>query len=218
MKKSKRQEQQEVNAAFALAAKRRRWWRHGIKPTDPRIKLPSQVQLATLAATLARSVADAPEKLCETGLDLWIKSAERLAMQAECNADERAQAEVRDKNRVVVPEPKQDHVSVDEFCRLLMPDRKGRTADQAFIYKAWLRDSLEMSGWLRSGQEGQKADFAPSKQQIDAAYASHRKTGMDHRDYHHRALSFIPWYCDWKKRQSSEKSKNAARARWKKNP
>jgi hypothetical protein len=108
--------------------------------------LPTPEQLATLAATLARNPADEDFRLLLRALELWqgaemVLRAERET-QLRRNQPAYMQAYLEQAVLGPLPTPKRYPVTRDEFARLMLPHKKGRTADLATALKDYIRADI----------------------------------------------------------------------------
>ena len=124
-----------LNADFDARIRAGRYARRGIMPRKFSGPLPSPMELATLAAALARTSAENAEKLCATALNLWVTSQETIAMQQQCNEDYQQLKAAE----IPLPEPPENQewpITLDKFCKILWSEKD--TGERAAIIRAWL--------------------------------------------------------------------------------
>jgi len=146
MKKKNQKDLEQVNQDFQTGIRSLRYYHHGIKPWVPGAeKLPTQQQLATLSATLARNPADDPKQLCSAALQLWAAAHEALDLQTKCNADWKE----RQKPNPPIDIPHELPMPFDKGLAWLMPD--DRPEDRARYFRTWLPDDKARALWQAEG-------------------------------------------------------------------
>lgn len=186
---------EQVNAGFRARIREGRYAVLGIKPYNNSGAMPSTMELATLAATLARTSAESQEKLCVTALNLWFTSQETITLQQQCSEDYR-QLKAAEKP---LPEPPIDQewpMTLETFCKILWPGKN--TGERAEIIRAWLK-SLPTNH--------------PYPQMNGVSYGQMRGEPIDKARFYFLRDSILPWYEKWKlTANSAEKSKNAKKS------
>ena len=185
---------------FEANIRSRRYARRGLIPrTGPP---PSALELATLAATLARSSAEEiQEKLCASALNLWHVAQETIALQSQCNADWQQRAEWLKAEKAKLPEPPESQtwpMTLDAFCKIILPGLD--TGDHANVIKAWLK-SLPTNH--------------PDREMNAVPYAQMRSERIDKARFYFLRGSILPWYEEWKQTANSEKKRLNAKSGWK---
>jgi hypothetical protein len=163
--------------------------------------LPSTEQLAQLAATLARSSQNSASELAKAALTLWKSAEKELKMECLRLAAERQWQAVRPPDSAsqskapIVPTPKRFPVTHDEFLRLVLPKLRGRTGEQATVFKRYLRAS-----------EG--------RQDVNEIYKKCRERRMTEIEYESAAGQFIRWYTHHRKTSTTAARSKAASIAW----
>ena len=177
----------QANAGFEARIRAGRYARRGIVPHIISGAMPAPMELATLAAALARTSAESPEKLCATALNLWFTSQETISLQQQCNEDYQQLAAAK-KPLPEPPENQQWPMKLETFCRILWP--KENTGERAAIIRAWLKS-------LPDG----------------VSYAAMNGELIDKPRFHFLRSSILSWYQKWKlTANSAQKSKNAKKS------
>jgi hypothetical protein len=206
----------EVNESWNQASRQMRYTHHGIKPHPHLSKLPTAQQLATLAATLARQSNKNSDKLCSEAMNLWATAHEYMVLQRLCDKDWQVEKARMDANRIEPAQPKSYPITRDDFCRLVLPKLNGRTGERASIIRIWLSHALTMDRWMVTDQKKPVSEFAPTKDEVDDAFAEMQSKPMDYPTYRFRAYNFLEWYQKWRTKETSRKRTMAAQARHRK--
>jgi hypothetical protein len=224
MKTEKIKEVSEVlNSALDRSGRRERYYHWGIKPrkisqgktpskmtlpelekamqigSQPQRQIPTVMELATLAAGLARTPCDNYEKLCGSALNLWFTSKEAIELQTKCNedfdsADAKIEAE-RQKNPVPEPPVNQDWpIKLEQFTKILWPEKD--TAERAEIIRAWLK-SLPTNH--------------PNPQMNGVSYATMNSEKISHSRFYFLRDSIWNWYGKWKLGDKRKKKSDAGK-------
>jgi hypothetical protein len=148
--------------------------------------MPTVGELATLAATLARTTGDDPEKLCGNALNLWFTSLEAISLQNKCNqdfysADGQVEAERQKKPLPEWPKNLELTMTRETFCKILWPSMD--TGDRAEIIRAWLK-SLPTNH--------------PNPMMNGVSYAIMNSQPIDQARFYFLRDSILPWYEKWK--------------------
>jgi hypothetical protein len=182
----------QLNAGFETVIRARRYAQRGIKPHKLTGEMPSPMELATLAAALARAPTENPETLCARALSLWFTSHETIALQLQCNEDyELGQLEAA-KNPLPEPTENQEWpITLDAFCKILWPGKD--TGDRAAVIRAWLKS-------LPDGE----------------SYAAMNSEPIEKRRFYYLRDSILPWYQQWNAARTSAQRSEAAKKRHRK--
>jgi hypothetical protein len=192
---------------------------------------PSEVELAGLAAQLARSSKANPKHLVAQAWALYREScrviqADYREVQAqldfdsrqdpECDFGERSEVEL-----LQVPAPKKYPVPFAKAELLLLPKRTGRTADRAAVMREYifavvlqdcfvLRPKLAPASYWELDPEALNGMRQRLHKEIAERFGLLRKHIFDEADYVQFAASFLKWH----RRYKSAKKSDAARTRW----
>jgi hypothetical protein len=180
---------------FEARIREGRYARRGLKPRPNFGPPPSTLELATLAATLARSSAEEiQEKLCASALNLWQTAQETLALQSQCNADYDSLTEWQKSEQAKLPEPPRNQnwpMRLDTFCRIILPDLNSGDRDNV------------IKGWLNSLPDG-------------VSFGKMNGEPIERARFYYLRDSILPWYAKWKSADTIAKKKLAADTRWQK--
>lgn len=203
MKKIKQEpEAQKVNQEINRRTRIARYAIWGIKPRNHLAgDSPSAIQLATLAAALARTTNDSHDKLCSAALNLWFTSHEALNLQAKCNEDYKIMETEGEAAKKRLPEPRSNQqwpITLDEFCKILWPQKD--TGDRASIIRAWLK-SFE--------------NFPPHLRQT-VSYAHMNSEKIDRARFYYLRETILQWHNKWNRKQISIQRSEAAKKRHRK--
>lgn len=180
----------QANVGFEARIRAGRYARRGIVPHKFSGAMPSPMELATLAAALARMSAESLEKLCGTALNLWFASQETITLQQQCNEDYQQLAAAENP----LPEPPDNQqwpMNLETFCKILWPDKD--TGDRAAIIRAWLES-------LPDG----------------VSYAAMNGKMIDKPRFYFLRDSILSWYPKWKIARTSAQRSKAAKKRHRK--
>jgi hypothetical protein len=182
-------ENAEINAAFGVRSIQH--FHKGIEPRKFSGAMPSPMELATLAATLASGPDDNPVKLCASALKLWFASHEAITLQQQCNEDHQ-QLEADRKARLEPPEDQEWPITLQDYCRIAWPDRD--TGERAAIIRQWLKDDSGATGGI--------------------SYAKMNSWQIDKGRFDFLGITLIPWYQRWKLKANSAEHSEAAKISW----
>jgi hypothetical protein len=176
------------------------YYRNGIEARKFSGAMPSPMELATLAATLASGPADNPEKLCASALKLWFASHEAITLQQQCNEDQQQLDQQLEAARNARPKPPKDQVwPIDwETCRKILWPGKDE-ADSAPAIRAWLKASP-------------KTMLLGKSEPQEYTYEMLKSNPIDERQFYALQPFLLSFYQQWKLPvNSAVKSENAKR-------
>jgi hypothetical protein len=192
---------------------------------------PSELELAGLAAQLARSPKANPKQLVNQAWSLYWESCRIIqddhrkveALLALENQEEQAfnVGDGPEEDSLPVPTPKKFPVSFAKVELLLLPELKGRTADRAKVFREHIFSVLlqgcfvvrpklrEVSYWDLEPEtlDGMRLKFHSD---IAERFGKLRKRVFGEAEYVRFAKSFLEWHREYK----SAKRSAAARRRW----
>ena len=190
---------------------------------------PTELQLARLAAQLARTKRIKPQQLVQEAWELYWASCRKIQAdyrdQEACFEHER-QAEASSDDwdqppQPAVPQPKKYPVTFREMEKLLLPKQKGRTAERASLIREYIFAQLVGRCFVVRPQ------FAPVsywelepdvleklrqqlKEEVTRQFEQFRKNVYSAEAYTRLAASFLEWH----RRYIAAKKAAAARKRW----
>lgn len=174
--------------------------KHTLAEKPLRFGIPSQEQLAIIAATLARSNDDAPHKLAQAALGIWEACAKEIV--AHSSRISARQLEMKEflnlYEKFLAPQSfsLDGDIPRDVFFRWILP--QSRAGDLARIVKAYLRDVLRQS----NGKE-------PAVDEIDQAYGTW-KLPLAERKLSEEKVIFLNWYGSYIKKSRRAAGKKSA--------
>jgi hypothetical protein len=190
---------------------------------------PSELELARLAAQLARTENIDPKQLVAEAWELYWESCRTIQTDhRKVDAYFAREAELeRELNwpepepAAAVPMPKKFPVNHRQVEVLLLPKQKGRTADRAALIREYifsqltrtclvLRPKLVAVSYWEMEADLQAQLRQKLKDEIDRHFETLRKTAYDAAAYHRFAVPFLAWH----RRFIAAKKAAAARARW----
>lgn len=196
---------------------------------------PTEMELARLAAQLARGETIAPQQLIQDAWNLYWESCRRLKQdhgdvkryfEAEDQFDA-ALLEDLDGGAEPIPQPKTFPVSFLEMERLLLPKLKGRTADRAVVVREYvfagiirnqraaLKAMDDMEGPLYSPQQLDELR-EQARDQITSEFTRLRIRTFDEPAYLRFAHDFLDWYRAYRANIQSEIKSANAKSGWQK--
>ncbi len=163
---------------------------------------PTASLIATIAAQLSASAPQAaPDALVRRAIELYKAAQRALETRPFKNWTLVALAakEEADTNRVRIPlRGKRFPMTWAQFVRGLLPTYKGRTGEQAALYRAWLRHELTLQRYFDPAQGEVPKDFAacaPTQDEVNRVFGQHRKEGIPTpAEYLDRAARFLRWF------------------------
>ena len=197
---------------------------------------PSELNLARLAAQLARTEKIDPQQLVKEAWALYWESCRTLKeddrMVAEYfkrleGEDDRQCDQAEESESPPIPTPKKYPVSYKEMEMLLLPKLKGRTGTRASVFREYaLAQILAGSFVLRGGfRSFSYWDFQPEVlmelrekygEIIAQRFGSWRETVYDEKAYTDFAGPFLRWFSRWNERHNSEVRVANAKKGWEK--
>lgn len=193
---------------------------------------PSELDLAHLAARLARTEKIDPKQLVKEAWEVYRESCRQIQedhfevermLQAQQTQDDERWSEEQSS----IPEPPQFPVTFHEMERLLLPKLKGRTGARATVFREYILAELlgrcfafrpefrAISYW-----EFEPDDLAKLRDMLrdDVAkkYGELRKSEYDAKTYGPFATSFLAWYGRWTGHRKSQAKAVNARKGWEK--
>ena len=184
---------------------------------------PTEIELAQLAAQLARGETIPPQQLIQDAWNLYWESCRRLKQDHEAvkryfEAEDKFDAtlsEDLDHPAKPIPQPKTFPIKFRKIELLLLPELKGKTAKRRKIFREFFFHQLAR---LRDAKAGQSGSFLythePTKPEVNREYARKRKSIFDAGTYHSFAAEFLDWYRPSKAFKLSCVRAEAARRRW----
>lgn len=191
---------------------------------------PSELELAHLAARLARTEKIDAKHLVQEAWDLYWESCRKI--QADHREVGRMMAamdghddEMWIEERGGLPQPEKFPVTFQQMELLLLPKLKGRMGERAAVFREYaLSQIVDGSFTVRGGFRVLSYwDFQPEvlaelreKFRVMAAekFASWRKGVYGVTAYAKLASSFLRWHCRWLERRNSEARAANARKGW----
>ncbi|MBI5773294.1 MAG: hypothetical protein HZA89_06070 [Verrucomicrobia bacterium] len=180
-------------------------------------RLPKTPVIASMAAALAHGrpiTSDSLKSIAEQAIELFeiCEAArkgkiDRLALYARA----RANAEAR-------PKPKKYPVSLDEFLRLAMPDKK-RPEDRMKYYREWLRGCIRTSKYLEASPMRDKEYDSvpiPSDEEVAAVIAKDIQSGFNEAAYANAYGFFTKWIPKYAAENRRERASAGAKGKLKK--
>jgi hypothetical protein len=195
---------------------------------------PSELELAQLAARLARTKAIDPGQLVKEAWGIYWESCRKIKedyLQVERHLKSMEAFEA-DNDSVMeeedgLPHPKTYPVRFQEMELLLLPKLKGRTAERAALFREYLFAEMineRLSSWDEDNSSSYW-DYLPeqledcreaAKQEVSEEFGKCRSRVYDVQAYSRFAISFLRWYRGWIDLRNSEaRSANASRG-WEK--
>jgi len=193
---------------------------------------PSELELAHLAARLARTEKIDPKLLVKEAWDLYWESCRKIQADHREVGGMLEEAEAHDdemwaEERGGLPQPEKFPVTFQAMELLLLPKLKGRMGERAAVFREYaLSQIVSGSFTFRGGFRVLSYwDFQPEvlaelreKYRVMAAerFASWRESVYGVTAYAKFAGSFLRWYCRWTERRNSEARAANARKGWEK--
>lgn len=190
-----------------------------------RWKRPSEMELARLAAQLARTEKIDPKQLVAEAWSIYRESCQRI--EQDQRESERAQAIAVEKARekeTQIPEPEKYPVTFAEIELLLLPKLKGRTAERAELFREHIFAEM-VNRQADRNEESSYWDCSPSvleemrdqaRDMVSREFAELRAAKYHANDYMQFARSFLSWYGGYSELRNSEaKAANALKG-WEK--
>ena len=193
---------------------------------------PSELELAHLAARLARTGAFDPKQLVKEAWDLYRESCRKIQADHRevgkmMEAVEAHNDELWIEEHGGLPQPDKFPVTFPEMDRLLLPKLRGRTGERAAVFREYVFSKMMDGAFVVRG--GIRAvsywDFRPNdldplreKCQKDVAtkFGELRKSLYDAEAYGRFATAFLTWYRRWTDVKKSEVKSANARKGWEK--
>lgn len=190
---------------------------------------PSELELARLAAQLARTEKIDPKQLVAEAWELYWESCRTI--QVDHRKVEAYFAHEKELERepnwpelesaAVVPVSKKFPMNYRQVEALLLPKQKGRTAERASLIREFiffqlartclvLRPKLAAVSYWEMEPELQEQLRQKLKDEVARYFEKLRKTAYDAEAYHRFAVPFVEWH----RRFIAAKKAAAARARW----
>ncbi len=187
---------------------------------------PTELELAHLAARLARTEKLDPKQLVSEAWALYWESCRKIQLDHRevtkmLRTLETQDDELSCEQSDTLPKPSAFPVEFQEVERLLLPKLKGRTGERAVVIREYmLAELLKHSFVIRpefratSYWEFDADDLANLREkfrdEITRKFAELRKTSYDSKAYTQFATSFLAWHHQWTgHRRSQTKSANA---------
>jgi hypothetical protein len=192
---------------------------------------PSELELATLAARLARTEKLDAKQLVNEAWSLYWASCRKI--QEDHVATQKAmqdwmwEEEIDWEAAEGLAQPKEYPMTFDEMGRLLLPHLKGRTGERAAVFREYaladlLRAGLRWRGGFRrvSYWEFSAVELAGLKEEhqeeIVQRFGAWRARRYDAVAYQGFASSFLTWYRKWRERRKGQVREANARKGWEK--
>jgi hypothetical protein len=193
---------------------------------------PSELELAHLAARLARTEKIDPKQLVNQAWDLYWESCRKIQADHRevgkvLEALEARDGEMQLAERGDLPKPERFPVTFQEMELLLLPKLTGRTGERAAVFREYafaqiIGGSFTFRGGLRVLTYW---DFQPDALEelrerlrglVSERFGTWRKGVYDAKAYATFAGPFLNWYCRWTERRRSEARAANARKGWEK--
>jgi hypothetical protein len=190
---------------------------------------PSELELARLAAQLARPEKIDPKQLVAEAWELYWQSCRTLqadhrkvaAYFAHEKELERELDWPEQEPAAAAPVPKKFPMNYRQVEALLLPKQKGRTAERAALIREFiffqlartclvLRPKLAAVSYWEMETELQEQLRQKLKDEVARHFEKLRQTVYDAEAYHRFAVPFVEWH----RRFITAKKAAAARARW----
>ncbi|HEY6169628.1 MAG TPA: hypothetical protein VI454_16435 [Verrucomicrobiae bacterium] len=170
-------------------------------------RLPSSIELAKLAATLARDL-----NFDKAGANIIAGKALGLWQACHVRREELIQKARVDAAKAIslleaigpFPWPRSWPISHDEFLRLTVGGRSKHSRERFF--EDFVRDRLHVKA-------AEQSKPAPCKEAVNGVVAVFRRRRLSKEQYIEVAVPFV----EWLKTQPSKRAKRAAGARWNRN-
>ena len=195
---------------------------------------PTELELARLAATLARAGTVDPKQLVKrrgafTGKICQKIKEDYLEVERDLRAMEVSDADTDDvlDEEGELPRPKKYPVSFQEMELLLLPKLKGRTGERAALFREYLFAQMVDRGFSLDGDDNGSSywDCGPecleewrnsAQDDVATEFGNCRSKVYDAQSYASFGTSFLRWYRTWTEHRNSEiKAANALRG-WEK--
>jgi hypothetical protein len=193
---------------------------------------PSELELATLAARLARSGKLDAKQLVTQAWELYWESCRQLKadyQETEKYHENMAREEDAESDDDViglpkwVPVPKRYPMTYRDLEALLLPKRKGRTAERAGLLREYifsqlvrhcivLRPKIHVAGYWELPAERLELLREHLRDEVARYFEKYRKTVYDAGAYARFAVPFLTWHQQF----IASKKSAAARKRWSK--
>jgi hypothetical protein len=190
---------------------------------------PSELELAHLAARLARTEKIDPKQLVSEAWDLYWESCRKIQADHQ-HAQRMLQAlEAQDdddwEDQTDLPQPRNYPVKFLEMERLLLPKLRGRTADRATAFREYLLAEI-LKGCLVLRPEPRLVSYwdfdyddlsqfrEKFRETIDKRYGKLRQSTWGAKAYTRFAMSFLAWYHRWTRHRNSQIKSANARKGW----
>lgn len=191
---------------------------------------PTELQLAELAARLARTEKIDPKQLVAEAWSLYWESCkkiqqdhlavERMLKELEARDDEASIEEQGD-----LPKPDKFPITFTEMERMLLPKLKGRTGERAAVFREYVFSELAGQCIVLRPQFRTASywDFAPAdldklreilRDNIARKFGELRKAVYDAVAYERFAIPFLKWYSQWTTHRRSQVKAENARKGW----
>ena len=195
---------------------------------------PSELNLARMAAQLARSEKNDPQQLVKEAWALYWESCRTLKeddrmveeyfKQLE-GGDDRQYDYPEESESPPIPTPKNFPVSYKQMEMLLLPKLKGRTGTRASVFREYafaqvIAGSFTIRGGFRALSYW---DFQPEllkelrekhERLVDEWFGKWRNSVYDEIAYAKFAGPFLRWYSRWNERHNSEVRAANAKKGW----
>ena len=192
---------------------------------------PTELELAKLAAQLARTEKIDPKELVNEAWSIYLESCQKvmedhLDAEGKRAAMEASDADVPDEASEL-GQPKRFPITFQELELLLLPKRKGRTAERAALFREYIFAELVNQSFFYddSGDNSTYWDYQPhdldqwraeAGDEVAEEYGRWRKRTYDAKAYASIRASFLRWYRTWTHMKNSEvKAANALKG-WEK--
>jgi hypothetical protein len=190
---------------------------------------PTELQLAGLAARLARTEKIEPKQLVREAWEVYMESCQKLCddhrnLQRRHRLEE-AEIDAMDAAAAGLPMPKKYPVTFQEMELLLLPKLVGRTAERAMLFREYIFATL-VSWDCDTPFHNVSPDYWDSpmheldelrenaSEQVAQTFGQWRKKLYDALEYAEFAARFLMWYATWTDHRNSDAKAANARKGW----
>ena len=192
---------------------------------------PTELELARLAAALARTEEIDPKQLVREAWGIFVESCQRIQEDRREVERRREQEEgamdAWERRDDGLPRPRSYPVTFQEMERLLLPKLRGRTAERAALFREYIFAMLVEQRFCTGDEDSSSSywDYLPhdledwreaAKQDVAEEFGKCRSKVYDAEAYAEFGRSFLRWYGGWTHLRNSEvKAANALKG-WEK--
>lgn len=191
---------------------------------------PSELELAHLAARLARTEKIDPKQLVSEAWDLYWESCRKIQADHQHVRSMLQALEAHDddgcaENQIDIPQPRKFPIKFLQMERLLLPKLRGRTADRATAFREYLlaeilrgcfvlRPELRIVSYWDFDPDDLSQLREKFQEEIVKQYGKLRQSTWEAQAYAQFATSFLAWYHQWTRHRNSQIKSANARKGW----